>query len=363
MAGVGQVLWPPAGDGVTAPVALSHPMTSLAAPLLAHVGSAFFHACMHCGVHEAVHVVRERFFRSLSNHDVQRALRESWIVAVQMLRKSFAQEHASANNSVARGAFDRLVAQADRLFPRDETGDVDASGTPIDLLKTRALPPEALQTMLHGTYLPDELREYLVERLPGAFAFSFLELGWKGNEKARAALEVEFFTDVSVQQEAMQSVLADFRARFEAVVLEQADALLPLSEVRSRLEEVRDGLAQLRSLQTPRCRVYVSDDDSRQLTSTLVCKDVFTVGRSEESDVILTDAGVSQVHAQVKLRDDGLELRDLGSKAGTYVNGEKIRTHTCPIDTPFRIGPYTIRVDIADSGGGRRLASTQGFDR
>ena len=53
---------------------------------------------------------------------------------------------------------------------------------------------------------------------------------------------------------------------------------------------------------------------------------VRTIGRSTGADFILDAALVSRVHCQLlALPDGGLELRDLESTNGTYVNGTRIQ--------------------------------------
>ena len=50
-----------------------------------------------------------------------------------------------------------------------------------------------------------------------------------------------------------------------------------------------------------------------------------TIGRSTGADFILDAALVSRVHCQLlALRDGALELRDLESTNGTYVNGNRV---------------------------------------
>jgi pSer/pThr/pTyr-binding forkhead associated (FHA) protein len=48
---------------------------------------------------------------------------------------------------------------------------------------------------------------------------------------------------------------------------------------------------------------------------------VVTIGRGLDSDVILENPRVSRRHAQLRLRYDRYVLYDLGSRAGTRVNG------------------------------------------
>lgn len=49
-----------------------------------------------------------------------------------------------------------------------------------------------------------------------------------------------------------------------------------------------------------------------------------TIGRSEDSDIFLVDPSVSRNHAEVKVESESVEVTDLGSTNGTFVNGERI---------------------------------------
>lgn len=67
-----------------------------------------------------------------------------------------------------------------------------------------------------------------------------------------------------------------------------------------------------------------------------------TLGRAPDSDIVLPDRQVSRYHARIEQDDDGYLLRDLGSKNGTFVNGEQVRGQ-----------PYRLRdgdeIDLATS--------------
>jgi len=49
-----------------------------------------------------------------------------------------------------------------------------------------------------------------------------------------------------------------------------------------------------------------------------------TIGRSSDSDIVLSSARVSRHHARIDITDEGATLEDLGSSNGTLVNEEKI---------------------------------------
>ena len=50
------------------------------------------------------------------------------------------------------------------------------------------------------------------------------------------------------------------------------------------------------------------------------------IGRGAEADVQLTDTSVSRRHAEVRVLGDTVEVHDLGSTNGTWVNGRRVQT-------------------------------------
>ena len=50
----------------------------------------------------------------------------------------------------------------------------------------------------------------------------------------------------------------------------------------------------------------------------------YTLGRSLDNDIILDDPSVSRRHAQLSVSGDHYVLRDLHSRNGTFVNGQRI---------------------------------------
>lgn len=52
-----------------------------------------------------------------------------------------------------------------------------------------------------------------------------------------------------------------------------------------------------------------------------LAKDVLTIGRGGECDIVIPDRQISRVHARLQRCADGYEVEDLGSKNGTHVNG------------------------------------------
>lgn len=52
------------------------------------------------------------------------------------------------------------------------------------------------------------------------------------------------------------------------------------------------------------------------------------IGRGAEADLRLTDTGVSRRHAEIRVDGETVQVRDLGSTNGTWVNGRRVQTAT-----------------------------------
>jgi S1-C subfamily serine protease len=72
----------------------------------------------------------------------------------------------------------------------------------------------------------------------------------------------------------------------------------------------------------------------------------FVIGRDEACNLVLDDAKVSRRHAYLQEVDGGVEVGDLGSSNGTFVNGHRIERPVSfgPGDS-LRIGASTLRVE------------------
>ena len=67
------------------------------------------------------------------------------------------------------------------------------------------------------------------------------------------------------------------------------------------------------------------------------------LGRGERAEIRLDDDGVSRRHAELVRLDDGaLQLRDLGSTNGTFVNGERVAERVLEDDDRVALGTTTL---------------------
>jgi pSer/pThr/pTyr-binding forkhead associated (FHA) protein len=79
------------------------------------------------------------------------------------------------------------------------------------------------------------------------------------------------------------------------------------------------------------------------------------VGRATDNDLVLDDPSLSRHHAQVTRAGGKLEVEDLGSSNGTFVNGRRIgKSGVAPGDV-VRFGDLTFRLEGGDPGSTRSV--------
>ena len=68
-----------------------------------------------------------------------------------------------------------------------------------------------------------------------------------------------------------------------------------------------------------------------------------TIGRSPECDIFLDDVTVSRKHAVVARKGERLEIEDLGSLNGTFLNRKRIESPAALADgDELQIGKYRL---------------------
>ncbi|MEW6323022.1 MAG: FHA domain-containing protein [Acidobacteriota bacterium] len=70
--------------------------------------------------------------------------------------------------------------------------------------------------------------------------------------------------------------------------------------------------------------LQASEPSGNGLTFRIVADSVKTIGRAAGADFVVDAALVSRVHCRLTLTGDRLEVEDLGSTNGTWVNGTKV---------------------------------------
>ncbi len=72
------------------------------------------------------------------------------------------------------------------------------------------------------------------------------------------------------------------------------------------------------------------------------------VGRGVESDIAVIDPTISRRHAEISVSDGGrgIQVRDLGSSNGTYVNGARVETAHAAVGDVVAFGQVIFRVAL-----------------
>ncbi len=75
---------------------------------------------------------------------------------------------------------------------------------------------------------------------------------------------------------------------------------------------------------------------------------VVVIGRAD-ADLVLSDSEVSRRHARLEFKGLTIQLRDLKSTNGTYVNEQRISLTTLSNQSEFRVGSSTLMLIVTDT--------------
>jgi hypothetical protein len=81
---------------------------------------------------------------------------------------------------------------------------------------------------------------------------------------------------------------------------------------------------------------------------------VLTLGRRSDNDIVLPAPGVSRRHAQLRWRFGRFVIYDLGSRAGTLVNGEPVNECVLQAGDVIRLSTVTLVYGEGDGGPSSR---------
>ncbi len=309
------------------------------------------------------HQAERRVFgaRLMHNHDVRRALEESYRLALDMLKDHVKKAPATA--SERRGVcevVDMLRTRTDDLFseaPLERTKD-----EPIDTLDSiaRRLPDAMLSvSSARSTLLDSLIREHFI----ADFVFVFREIGLKTNGRVRAALVYDLLSDVQNRTTESQTTLLQIQAAVQALIDREEDAprrALFEQALADRLGTMQESLRRIEVAQAPREDapagfVVIRDVDGSGITRYPLFNRANIVGRDRRCHVPLSSTDVSLHHAEITPEAGAYVVKDLGSLNGTRLHstGETIGRRVIQPGESLRIGPYVIEICAVDPAVGR----------
>src|SRR5215470_8054421 len=89
--------------------------------------------------------------------------------------------------------------------------------------------------------------------------------------------------------------------------------------------------------------------------------DELTIGASPGNDLVLSDESVSRHHCALRASDRGLELRDLGSKNGTFIGACEVAHGFIRSEARLQLGKTIIAVRILNDEVEQPIATTALF--
>ena len=91
------------------------------------------------------------------------------------------------------------------------------------------------------------------------------------------------------------------------------------------------------------------------------CAGAARVGTAQGNELRLGDPTVSRLHCELRVRPDGIALRDRGSTNGTFVGGVRVRDADVPAGALVRVGGTTFRVDVGDEPAFVEVSASPAF--
>jgi pSer/pThr/pTyr-binding forkhead associated (FHA) protein len=91
-----------------------------------------------------------------------------------------------------------------------------------------------------------------------------------------------------------------------------------------------------------------SGEDQDLLTFRITQGGIKTVGRGPRADFVIDRTLVSRLHCRLEAVDGGLEVTDLSSTNGTYLNGQRIERARLTNGDCLRLGRVELKVERSE---------------
>jgi DNA-binding NtrC family response regulator len=73
---------------------------------------------------------------------------------------------------------------------------------------------------------------------------------------------------------------------------------------------------------------------------------VCSIGSGAQNDIVIDDRAVSRSHAELEIVPEGVLVRDLGSRNGTFFGAHRVEKMTLAFGSSLTIGRATVRIDL-----------------
>lgn len=91
--------------------------------------------------------------------------------------------------------------------------------------------------------------------------------------------------------------------------------------------------------------LYFINADGKRIEIHLAGRTSLTFGRSPEADIMIPNSKVSRLHAEIKPWDGDYVVKDLKSRNGTFVNGNRVEACVLKPGDILRLGDTDFHAD------------------
>ncbi|HET9833464.1 MAG TPA: FHA domain-containing protein [Vicinamibacterales bacterium] len=91
-----------------------------------------------------------------------------------------------------------------------------------------------------------------------------------------------------------------------------------------------------------------SDADGDSWTFRMAPGTIKTIGRAPRADFVVEAALVSRLHCRLTATDSAIDVVDLDSTNGTYINNQRVRNGTLSTGDRLKIGRVEMTIDRQD---------------
>lgn len=314
------------------------------------LGSTLWEAAVGIAGQQAAEKIKRHFTRRVfRNHDVQRVMREALDAALLIIEKEYRKTSWSALTSDERSSVEKAIKnlrnKAFEFFPTEGEPVVPDATAPEFLAPGEPSRRLARVMAEQAGEVPPSFRATLESSFPDAFVFCFKEIGLKRDEKVRSVIYYEMMRDLQGDVhglvESMQRLEGEqrFRARFEEQATETLGAI---HQGVARIEEKVDRLLQGGDV---KAIAHVFAGGGEPLSKhPITAGGVVTIGRDATNKIQLPDQAVSGRHAELVTQGMYFQVRDLGSRNGTFVGPKQVKSSPVGFGDKIRIGPYVIEI-------------------
>lgn len=322
-------------------------MLSFDESLLQLVWHSVFGSAIHIAFHDLKDRIREYRHRpeALRNADVRKAIDSAVRVAAKKLRAAYRTAHPEDRHGYTQlAALSKLNLTASMDSDERETASLLSAADVTELT--------ARHVMHALSHAPERARVFAKERFAPLFVFAFREMGLKSNDKVRTVVFESLLhrlgqteRDISDRLDETETQL---RIRLQALGFEIASINEAISSLAVEFRNEQKVVFDRRHLGDGPVVGYVriEDVEGNLIQTDEVRSRKFTIGRggAEEVAIRLTDRRVSRRHAEVVLESDGVVVRDLHSKHGTFAGNRKLQgLSRIALGTSITIGAFHVR--------------------